>query len=105
MIKSDILAMLKANLEIVNSIHDGYFNQLIESAINQIKLEGYEISPIDDDYTVDDVQGIVMQAAYYYRDRTGVKEGYQTAALHPQGEPYMLRRWKNDHIFARKMST
>lgn len=98
-----ILSMLKANLEIKNSINDTYLNQLITVSKTEIKKEGITLDVSDDGYTVDHANLIVMYAAYLYRRRTGNAEGYGTASLNPQGMPYMLRYALNNELFAQKM--
>lgn len=102
-----ILAMLKANLEKVNSINDDYLLNLISVAKSEIRREGITITPevVEEEevYTTDDGNLIVMYAAYLYRMRVSVTEGYQSAALRPQGMPYMLRYALNNRLFAQKM--
>lgn len=96
-----LLEMLKANLEKRNSINDAYLTQLIELSKTEIVREGITLS--DDNYTVDEANLIVMYAAYLYRRRVGTSEGYSSAALNPQGMPYMLRYALNNMLFAQKM--
>lgn len=101
--------MLKANLEKRNSLNDEYLRDLIiPAAISEIQREGITLHTEEvegeTDYTdMEEVNVIIMQAAYYYRQRVSSTENYQTAALHPQGEPYMLRIAKNNLIFSQKM--
>lgn len=110
-----ILAMLKANLEKVNSVNDAYLNQLIGVAKAEIAREGVvlnatetedpETGEISVTYSMDDANLIVMYTAYLYRNRASNGEGYSTAALYPQGMPYMLRLALNNHLFSQKMET
>ena len=99
-----ILAMLKANLEKVNSVNDPYLVQLIQIAISEIQREGVVITVNDGVYALEDADLIVMYAAYLYRNRASGNRGYDTAALNPQGMPYMLRLRLNNRIFSGKMS-
>lgn len=99
----DILAMLKANLELATSSFDTYLGQLIDVAYSAITREGITIEkedPDDDTYeysidSIEDVNLIVMYAAYLYRKRAD--EGS------PQ-MPRMLRYALNNRVFAEKMS-
>lgn len=100
-----MLQMLKANLEKPNSVNDGYLSQLIEVAKSEIKREGITLSESGGAYVMDDANLIVMYAAYLYRERVQNGKGYSTAALHPQGMPYMLRLALNNHLFAQKGKT
>lgn len=95
----EILNLLKADLEKRNSIGDDYLEHLIEVARTRIEAEGITLGDTDDDK-----QLIEMYAAYLYRKRVGSADGYNTAALNPQGMPYMLRLALNDRVFAEKMS-
>ena len=101
--------MLKANLEKRNTLNDDYIRDLIiPAAISEIQREGITLHTEDvegeTDYTdLEEVNVIVMPAAYYYRQRASSTENYQTAARHPQGEPYMLRLAKNNLLFSQKM--
>lgn len=104
--------MLKANLEKVNSVNDNYLTQLIGVAKVELAREGVVITatPVEDSqtgetediYTMDDANLMVMYAAYLYRERVSTVEGYSTAALHPQGMPYMLRYAINNRLFEQK---
>lgn len=100
--------MLKANLEKLNSVNDAFLSQLIVVAISEIRREGIIINTTadettgDDLYTIEDANLIVMYAAYLYRGRIG-REGYDTAALYPQGMPYMLRYALNNRRFSQEM--
>lgn len=98
MTDSDILAMLKANLEIVNGIHDTYLDQLIEVAKAEIKREGITLSD-------DDANLIVMYAAWLYRNRASDNHvmQYNTAAFSAQGMPRMLRYALNNRLLSQKM--
>lgn len=109
MTSQDLLTLLKANLEKRNSLNDDYIKDLIiPAAISEIKREGIMIHTEETDgevsYTdLEEVNVIIMQAAYFYRSRVSTSENYQTAAMHPQGEPYMLRYAKNNLLFSQKM--
>lgn len=96
--KTVVLSLLKADLEKRNSANDDYLNQLIDVAIERVKAEGITLGT-----TIDDMQLVEMYAAYLYRKRTGNSEGYNTAALNPQGMPYMLRLALNNRIMAEAM--
>lgn len=99
--KATILLMLKANLEKPNSVNDSYLEQLIEVAIKEIDREGVNLSPTEEEgYQIDDANLITMYAAYLYRWRVSNSEGYQTAAMHPQGMPYMLRLALNNRLMS-----
>lgn len=67
MTESELLAMLKADLEIVNSLQDTYLSQLISAAQSAIAEEGIEI--FDPPSTVADGHLVEMYAAYLYRKR------------------------------------
>lgn len=101
--------MLKANLEKRNSLNDDYLKDLIiPAAISELQREGITLHTTETqggvDYTEpEEVNVIVMQAAYFYRKRVSNGENYQTAAFNPQGEPYMLRYAKNNLLFSQKM--
>lgn len=101
--------MLKANLEKRNSLNDDYIQDLIiPAAISEIRREGITLHTKEVEGEIDytdpeEVNVIIMQAAYFYRKRVTNTENYQTAALNPQGEPYMLRIAKNNLIFSQKM--
>lgn len=96
--KTVVLSLLKADLEIRNSVNDEYLDKLIDVAVDRIKAEGITLGE-----SVDDMQLVSMYAAYLYRRRTGNNEGYSTEALNPQGMPYMLRLALNNRIFAEAM--
>lgn len=96
-----ILAMLKANLEIINGIHDNFLEQLIEVAKAAIRREGIILK--DD---IEDMNLIVMYAAYLYRNRASDNrsvEQYNTAAFSSQGMPRMLRYALNNRLLSQKM--
>lgn len=99
----DILTMLKSNLEIASSVHDVYLGQLLEVGYKQITEEGIKIDKeaapegADYSYSIEDIQDvnlIVMYAAYLYRKRAD--EGA------PQ-MPRMLRYALNNRLFAQKI--
>ncbi len=131
MTKSAILSMLKANLEIINTLKDKYLGQLIDVSIKEINREGIvfvttqvpvqsETDPdptapdpsdpepepeTEDDYEIDDANLIVMYAAYLYRNRVNDSEaGYKTA-ISATGMPRMLRYALNNRLFSQKMRT
>lgn len=124
MTKTDILTMLKANLEIVNTLKDEYLNQLIEVALKEIEREGVTFTTTeiettttttDDEgnetttttteisYEVDDVNLIVMYAAYLYRNRAVEGNAGYTTAISATGMPRMLRYALNNRIMSQKM--
>lgn len=100
MTDQDLLALLKADLEKRNSIEDTYLTQLISVAKGRIAAEGITLRD-----TLEDNQLVTMYAAYLYRKRVSSTENYQTAALNPQGMPYMLRLALNNRIFSEAMRT
>lgn len=129
MTKSAILSMLKANLEIINTLKDEYLGQLIDVSIKEINREGIvfvttqvpvqtneqtdpaDPDPVDpepeteDDYEIDDANLIVIYAAYLYRNRVNDSEaGYKTA-ISATGMPRMLRYALNNRLFSQKMRT
>lgn len=124
MTKDDILEMLKANLEIINSLKDKYLGQLIETAEKEIKREGVTFTTTtiettttttDDEgnetttttteisYEVDDANLIVMYAAWLYRKRVDDSLSGYTSAISATGMPRMLRYALNNRIFSQKM--
>lgn len=124
MTKNDILEMLKANLEIINSLKDKYLSQLIETAEKEIKREGVTFTTTtiestttttDDEgnetttttteisYEVDDANLIVMYAAWLYRKRVDDSLSGYTSAISATGMPRMLRYQLNNRIFSQKM--
>ena len=124
MTKDDILEMLKANLEIINSLKDKYLSQLIENAEKEIKREGVTFTTTtiettttttDDEgnettttttvisYEVDDANLIVMYAAWLYRKRVDDSLSGYTSAISATGMPRMLRYTLNNRIFSQKM--
>lgn len=101
MTNDDILAMLKANLEIVNGIHDSYLRQLIEVSKVEIAREGITLND-----SINDTNLVIMYAAYLYRDRvvdTKTVGQYNTAAFSAQGMPRMLRYALNNRLLSEKM--
>lgn len=97
---ADILLMLKANLEKATTSQDVYLSQLLEVAFKAIQEEGIKIEKIASevaDYEIEDIQDVnlmVMYAAYLYRKRAD--EGS------PQ-MPRMLRYALNNRLFSQKM--
>lgn len=102
---SDILAMLKANLEIVNSINDTYLTHLITVAMAEITREGITIQVTDDAYAVDDANLIVMYAAYLYRGRATQDSNTYRITQASAGMPKMLRYALNNRLLSEKMQT
>ena len=101
MTDQDLLKMLKANLEKRNKLEDDYLTQLITAAKASITREGIVLS--DGGYSIEEANIIVMYAAYLYEKRRSVAESYKTAAMNPQGMPYMLRYALNNMLFSQKM--
>lgn len=97
---TDILAILKANLEIRNTIKDDYLAQLITVSVSEIKREGITLS---DPYTLEDANLIAMYAAYLYRKRATNEEQYQTVSFGMNGMPRMLRYALNQRLMSQKM--
>lgn len=100
-----ILAMLKANLEIINTINDTYLAQLVQVAILEIEREGITLNVTNGNYAFDDANLIVMYAAYLYRHRavTASDKYVTTASLMPGGMPRMLRYALNNRLLSEKM--
>ena len=101
MTDQDLLKMLKANLEKRNKLDDEYLEQLITAAKASITREGITLS--ESEYTIDEANIIVMYAAFLYDKRRSTAENYKTAAMNPQGMPYMLRYALNNMLFSQKM--
>lgn len=90
MTNSDILAMLKCNLQLMGTTWDEYLTQLIEVSTREIEREGVVL----DTSQIDDVNLIVMYASYLYRKRN--TDGPM---------PRMLRYALNNRLFAKKVVT
>lgn len=88
---TDILAMLKMNLEIIaeNTSKDTYLDQLIQASRTMIAREGITL-----DDNIDDANLVVMYAAYLYRKRADAEERM----------PRMLRYALNNRVFSEKMT-
>ena len=108
----DILIMLKANLEITNTIKDDYLRQLMSVSMTEIKREGIifsETEQTDEEghtfvtYPDDEASLIVMYAAYLYRKRATNEKQYDTAAFGMNGMPRMLRYALNQKLMSQKM--
>lgn len=67
MTSAELLAMLKADLQIMNSLQDTYLQQLIAAAFDAITEEGIEI--FNPPSSVADGHLVEMYAAYLYRKR------------------------------------
>lgn len=123
MTMQDILTMLKANLEIVNTLKDTYLEQLMGVSLSEIAREGISIVPTDKeiihvdpetgeettetvkDYETEDANLIVMYAAYLYRNRVTDSVGGYTTALSATGMPRMLRYALNQRLFSKRTLT
>lgn len=88
MTNSDILAMMKSNLQLIGTTWDEYLTQLIEVSTREIGREGVVL----DTSQIDDVNLIVMYASYLYRKRN--TDGPM---------PRMLRYALNNRLFAGKV--
>lgn len=88
---TDILAMLKMNLEIIaeNTSKDTYLDQLIQASRTMIAREGITLYD-----SIDDANLVVMYAAYLYRKRADAEERM----------PRMLRYALNNRVFSEKMT-
>lgn len=97
-----LLAMLKANLEKLNSVNDPYLEQLIGAAKAEIKREGIAIADDEGVYSFDDANLIVMYASWLYRKRASNEQGYRTEAVNvtSRSMPPMLRYALNQRIFS-----
>lgn len=81
------LALVKADLEISNSLRDNYLSMLLKVAEKEIAREGISLTEsLDDEFL------IIMYAAYLYRKRVG----------EAQGMPRMLRYLLNNRQFGKK---
>lgn len=89
MTNSDILAMLKCNLQLIGNTWNEYLTQLIEVAAREIGREGVVL----DTSQIDDVNLIVMYASYLYRKRNS-----DDVTM-----PRMLRYALNNRLFAGKV--
>lgn len=88
MTNSDIIAMLKCNLQLFGNTWNEYLTQLIEVSTREIEREGVVL----DTSQIDDVNLIVMYASYLYRKRN--TDGPM---------PRMLRYALNNRLFAGKV--
>lgn len=84
-----ILEMLKANLQLINTLQDGYLSNLITAARQMITREGITLTD-----TIEDGNLVVMYAAYLYRKRA------EDAPVMPR----MLRYALNNRLFSQKVS-
>ena len=98
-----VLSLLKSNLEKPSSVNDEYLVHLIEAAKAEIAREGIVLTETEEGYSSADGDLIQMYAAYLYRNRVSNNENYQTAAMYPQGMPYMLRLRLNNRLMEQKM--
>lgn len=82
-----LLEMLKVDLGITTTAYDERLGQYLSSAQAQIEREGITLTN-----SVDDMQIIVMYAAWMWRRRDGM-----------EGMPRMLRYALNNRLFSQKM--
>lgn len=82
-----LLEMLKVDLGITTTAYDERLGQYLSSAQAQIEREGITLTD-----SVDDMQIIVMYAAWMWRRRDGM-----------EGMPRMLRYALNNRLFSQKM--
>lgn len=85
--KDTLLKLLKIDLVIMSNQRDDFLMQCIEAAIGFIEREGIEL-----DDTAEDVQLVVMYAAYLYRCRKKTDTGM----------PRMLRWTLNNRLFGQE---
>ena len=101
------LAMLKCNLEIVNTIRDEYLAQLLKAAVKELEREGIAFPDDQEECDIDLDNLVVMYGAYLYRQRvSGSDTGSVytgTGAYSAKGMPRMLRYAINNHRFAQEM--
>ena len=83
-----MLTMLKVDLGITSTVYDLRLTQYLASAQTEILREG-DVLDLDQ---VDDMQLVVMYAAWMWRRRDGM-----------DGMPRMLRYALNNKVFAEKM--
>lgn len=84
-----MLAMLKVDLGIMSTgAYDERLTQYLNSAKSEIEREGATLNTS----SMDDMQGIVMYAAWMWRRRDS-----------GDGMPRMLRYWLNNRILSEKM--
>lgn len=100
MTDSELLSMLKSNLEIAGSSRDGYLGQLLAAARAEAAAEGADLDPSD----IRDANILVMYASYLYRGRAGGTDraDYRTASAGASGMPRMLRYALNNRIIGGK---
>lgn len=84
-----MLTMIKVDLGITSTTYDARLTQYLTSAQTEITREGAVL----DLSSVDDMQLVVMYAAWMWRRRDTM-----------EGMPRMLRYALNNKIFARKMA-
>lgn len=82
-----LLEALKIDLGITTTAYDERLEQYLSSAQAQIEREGITLTD-----SVDDMQIIVMYAAWMWRRRDGM-----------EGMPRMLRYALNNRLFSQKM--
>lgn len=85
-----MLEMLKIDLGISTSAYDERLSQYLEHAQNEIVREGVTFP---DELAVEDMQLVVMYAAWMWRRRDGVETPM----------PRMLRYLLNNRLFSQKM--
>lgn len=90
MTTTEILTMLKANLEILpaNTLWDAYLTNLITASQQMIVREGIVLGE-----TIEDANLVVMYAAYLYRKRVNDNSPM----------PRMLRYALNNRLFSQKV--
>lgn len=91
-----MLGMLKIDLGISTNAYDERLSQYLESAQREIVREGVTFP---DELTVEDMQLVVMYAAWMWRRRDGEAGKYGAG----RGMPPMLRHQLNNRIFSQKM--
>lgn len=91
-----MLEMLKIDLGISSTVYDTRLNQYLEAAQKECEREGVSFPST---LEVEDMQLIVMYAAWMWRRRDG--EAGKYGAGHSM--PTMLRKMLNNRVFSQKM--
>lgn len=89
MTEADLLKLLKLNLSMITTVYDDYLAHLLLTSRELISREGISLQD-----TPEDIELIVMYAAYLYRKR---------AEDNPP-MPRMLRWALNNRLFSEKVS-